>query len=175
MTMTEETTLRDHEDTEDLPDGRTLRLLVEGTDVPAMDQINGCDTYGRVAWPVRNRYPEMHNGAPDHRPDDFDGAARKLYPNGWHTQGTVWWQPHPTTVAAGPEALEREAEEMTRLLGDGFVYVVLELLDGTDAYGHPIVVDAESLAGVDRATDDYLAEIVEELRAELLGRPTEGE
>jgi hypothetical protein len=174
MTMTEDTVLRDHEDTEELPDGRTLRLRLEATDETAMDQINGCDAYGRVAWPVWYRYPETH-GAPDHRPDDFNGAARKLHPNGWHMTDPVWWQPCPTTVAAGPEALEREAEEMTRLLGDGFHCVVLELLDGTDAYGHPIVVDVESLSGVDRATDDYLAEIVDELRTELLGRQTEGE
>jgi hypothetical protein len=57
----------------------------------------------------------------------------------------------------------------------GFVVVTLELCDGTDAYGRPIVVKAESLGGneCDCMSEPYGAELVADLVTELLGIKTE--
>lgn len=56
-----------------------------------------------------------------------------------------------------------------------FVVVTLELCDGTDAYGRPIVVKAESLGGNewDCMSEPYGAELVADLVTELLGIKTE--
>ena len=57
----------------------------------------------------------------------------------------------------------------------GFVVVTLELCDGTDAYGRPIVVKAESLGGNewDCMSEPYGAELVADLVTELLGIKTQ--
>ena len=64
-----------------------------------------------------------------------------------------------------------EFAEFRRLVLDlleyGYKGVTLELCDGTDAYGRPVVRDVASLWGIDSLDNGYLAEVISELAGEL--------
>lgn len=157
--------LRHDRDTVTLETGCTLRLRIEGTERSAIENINDCDAYGKVAW-VEDDRNSVYGHHKD-RPEGFDGAARILHPSGWHIQDPVWWQPCSTVIEAGPEAIAKTAKLVTRLLGDGFYTIIVELLDGKDAYGRPIVVDVASLGGCDDGTPEYVATVLTDLVSEL--------
>ena len=168
------------------------RLTIETDDVPAVDQINDCDCYGRVAWAEIDRDTGHYR-----RPDGFTGAARLLRPNGWHMDSPVWWEPYREghKVADGPD----EVRAMTRLLSDGFQMVTvtklarrqphvehypsgvsycsdcrlrLVLMDDdthgpTDCDGSVVEGESASLSGIDSLEGGYLAMVVGELVDEL--------
>lgn len=140
----------------ELYDGRTLRLKVEPDDGSPADHWSD-DCYGRVEWmPARNGI------GPSSRPGGFNGAAHKLHVG--RSNDEAWWQPPTDVEPARAADLKRE---VTRLLEDGFVRVGLELLDGADAYGQPIVVDAAWLGGIDFIGGGYLRDVVDEQLHEL--------
>jgi hypothetical protein len=136
--------------------GHVYRLRVEA------DQdtdVSDFDCYGRIGLSERDR----HTGR-ERRPDGFDGGAEKLSTLG----GEVWWQP-PSDMA-----IERGSQEwrdyryfLSDLVSYGFKGVVLERLEGTDAYGRPIVVDVASLWGIDSLDNGYLAYLVGDLYEEI--------
>lgn len=149
-------------------DGRGIRVKLEPTDIPADEQINDCDVYGQVAPVEHARYRTGPGRGELSRPEGFDGAARKLHGRTWD----YWWQPHPTTVAQGPDAIRQAAGEVTDLLEYGFTYLGLEILEGEDAYGRPIVQAFTGLGGCDYtiyAPDRaYLATVIADCLSDLL-------
>lgn len=157
-----------------LPDGRELRLVVERQDGNPMDEINGMEALGRVAWVHKDR--DTGRDAP--RPAGFDGDAVKLSCSGYALEGKVWWQPlfevwglERSVWHADAELRNKEIGNIKRLLEDGFQQVGVKLYETlTDSLGHAHTVKvAESwLAGIDSVDDDeYMVEVVTERIQEL--------
>lgn len=148
--------LRDDGDTIDLPDGRTLRLRIQPDDVNPFE--DNPESYGRLARVEIWDRDGMRAG----RPEGFDGAAEKLS----IFNDVVWWQPPKDVKRSDPGF--REFRNLIRDLASfGSHYVSLEVLDGTDAYNRPIVVNVAGLGGVDSLENGYLAEVVRDLADEL--------
>ena len=146
--------LKDDGDTVELANGAMLRLRIE----PDEDySINDYDSDGKVAWGIRDDMGGQ-------RPAGFDGSAEKL---GIYDHGNaMWWQPYRDVVElkrTDPEAFRKERLRIRDLVEYGFKGIVLELCQGEDAYGRPIVVKTESVWGV----DELYPELVGELAAEL--------
>ena len=143
--------LQDDGDVIKLADGRSLRLRIE---VDQDASINDFDCYGKVEWTRRNDYGSV-------RPDGFSGRARIIdtdYPD------NLWWEPYEELT---DEQIRREMPRISDLVRYGFKGVILELLDGTDSYGRPIVVNHASLWGIDSLDNGCLAEVIGELVQEL--------
>lgn len=143
-----------------MPDGRMLRLRIEADDQSGADFINDCDAYGRVAWCEYVR----DTGHVRPRPEDFDGSAVILCD--MHGD-RFWWLPY----REGHKLYDSPEERVIvrELVTFGPRSVVLELCEGRDHYGRPIVTNAASLGGCfDVADDGYRRSIVAELLAELL-------
>lgn len=132
----------------DLPDGRKLRLRIQPDDTNPFTEY---ETYGKVEWANR-RYERQ-------RPDGFDGNAEIL--NG------AWWQPPADGPKRGTEEFAKFRQLVLKLIEFGMETVILEVLDGEDAYHRPIVTQVTSLGGIDSLEDGYLAEVVKELGEEL--------
>ncbi len=139
-------------DTIELEDGRTIRLRIESDPDTS---VNDYDCYGRVAW-VKHR-PWGEHDQP--RPAGFTGRAMKLET---YSGDAFWWE--PCEDSPDPRA---EISMMRDLITYGFHGLILELLDGTDAYGHPIVVETASLWGVDNLDAENVRFIVADLASEL--------
>lgn len=163
--------LTDDGDTWEMPDGRTLRVRIEpDTYLDPEHEINGVDCWGRVAWCELDStytFDYVHYHKP--RPEGFDGDALKL-----HTDfgGAFWWQ--PTLKAWGvtreewtPERRREEAARIVDLMTYGFSVVILEVLDGTDAYGRPVIREATSLGGIDSLENGYLRHVLSDMIAEV--------
>lgn len=136
-----------------LDDGRTIRFKVELDDTNPFDDY---DCYGKIAWVGR--------GYRENRPDGFDGNAEKLQAN---RSDQVWWQP-PADVKRTDPGFAKFRRQVTDLLEFGMCGYVLELCDGKDAYGRDIVVDVQSLWGIEPfAEDSYRVEIIGELLSEM--------
>lgn len=118
------------------------------------------DCWGDTGWTRDGEYGPI-------RPEWATGRAEILFSD--HRQ-SMWWEP-PTDVVVGSD-LHREVRRNVRdLLEYGFSYVRVEVCEGTDAYGQPIVRDVASLSGIEPFTDDdYLRSIVRDLLDEL-GEP----
>ena len=140
-----------------LDDGTALRVRIE----PDYDtNINDFDCYGAVE-PASTRYNDYEEGP--RRPDGFDGNAEKIeYARGaW-----MWWQP-PADIPRTDPAFPKFRDAVRDILEMGFSGVILERLDGTDAYGRDIVTDVASLWGIDSLADSYLREVVKDLAHDL--------
>lgn len=148
--------LTDDGDTFELSDGRTLRLRIEPD---AGTTINDFDCYGKMSKYAFDYVHDAH--AP--RPDGFNGNAEKIQVDRGYW---VWWQP-PDDIPRSSEQFSEFRRMVRDLLEIGFYQVGLELLDGTDAYGRPIVVKQEWLGGVDSIEEDHLADILSDMLAEL--------
>jgi hypothetical protein len=146
--MADLTALTDHGDTVELEDGRTLRLLIRPDEYNNPFDVYDC--YGKVA-PL-----DRHNRQ---RPDGFDGNAEKLT----IFNDVIWWQPPADAPQRGTEEFAKFRSLIIDLASWGAKVVTLEILDGIDAYGRPIVVAVANLAGIDSLEDGYLAQVVSEL------------
>lgn len=148
--------LTDDGDLMELPDGRTLRLRVE-VDMD-YDPFVDMDYYGKIA--SLDRYGRQ-------RPEGFTGNAEKLS----IFNDVIWWEP-PTGPDFGVKRSDPGFKEFRSLVQDlasfGGKVVTVEVLDGKDAYGRPIVVGVASLGGIDSLENGYLAEVVKELVDEAL-------
>jgi hypothetical protein len=140
-------------------DGRTYRARTE----PDEDQsINDYESDGRTEWSRRRDGYSV-------RPDGFTGRARILIHDG---HSDLWWEP-PGPDIIGPvpwdqATLDKEASRVRRLCEYGFIGIILERLEGEDAYHKPIVADDASLWGIEwDADDDYLATVLSDLLAEI--------
>lgn len=138
----------------ELGEGRALRVRIE----PDPDySINDYDSDGKVAVVTRDR--DRCCDAP--RPAGFNGRARKL----WTYDGyRFWWQPYEELTDA---QIVADVERIRELMTFGFHGVILELCDGVDHYGRPIVRDAASLWGIDSTDPAYVRDVVADLVTEL--------
>ena len=156
-------TLCEDGDTLEIDETRTLRLRVEPDDRSLLDD-QGPDMWcGELEWVRPNR--DYVGRYMTRRPDGYNGRARILErDNGY----ALWWQP-PTDVP--DDRLDSFAATLRDLLEYGYVGIVLELLEGTDAYGRPIVTRSESLWGVEWNADrHYVDDVVSDLWAEMTQR-----
>lgn len=160
-------------DTAILRDGRTVRLLIRPDEITQIDDF-GHEGYGSVAW-INSHHRVNGYGYPL-RPDGFDGNAEKLMTS--DGRDSFWWQPPPGLIhGRGTPQFCHLRQLVAELVTYGFTVVTLEVLDGTDAYGRPVVVQVASLGGIDTLdtwNDDgstthggYLREIVTDLLDEL--------
>lgn len=122
--------LREHGDTVALPDGRTLRLRITPDETTRLDDF---DIYGE-AWPTVTT----------------DRTVSLL-----SIVGPFDWEP-----PADYEELTEDAKASLRtLVGEivsfGFSSVWLEVLEGEDAYGRPVVKDYAVIGGVEPLPGDY--------------------
>lgn len=146
------TTMTDDDDVTKLDDGRIVRLRIE----PDSDaSINDYDSDGRIEWTRGNSYGPV-------RPSDFTGRAQILdRNNGYH----LWWEPYHDLTE---NQIRSERPRIRDLVEYGFCGYILELCDGTDAYGRPIVVDTASLWGIEPFADAaYTRELLGDLLADL--------
>jgi hypothetical protein len=144
------------EATVDLEDGRKLRLRIEPDQ--SFDINDDSDAYGKVEWGTKDDYGE-------HRPKGFSGNAEKL---GIYDHGTsLWWEPPEDMKRTDAENFRKFKATVRDLAEYGFHGVILELLQGEDAYHRPIVVKVASLWGVDDVGREYLKDVVSELAVEL--------
>lgn len=141
-------------------DGQTYRARI----VPDADHsiFDDGDWFGRLQWVGTDR----DTGRPAPRPDGFDGRARKLQSG---RGDPIWWQP-PADVA--DDDLGTLGRTILDLLEFGYVGVIVERLDGTDAYGQPIVSAVASLWGIGGLDDEAeVAEVIGDLLTELQDEP----
>lgn len=150
--------LTQDQDTYDLGDGRTLRLLIQPDE--GVNPFDGTDIYGQVKEPKRSQYYL------NERPDDFDGNAEKLHVGRSHDEW--WWQPPTDGPKRGTPLFDEIRALVIDLIEFGYIVVTVELLNSEDAYGRPIVVQVQSLGGVEpRPNKEYLAEIITDLIEEM--------
>jgi hypothetical protein len=158
LTKLDLSSLTDDGDALDLPDGRTLRLKIE------VDQDTGIgdfpDFYGRLTEERVRRNDYGYEA----RPSDMTGNAEKLW---YGNDGPWWWEP-PVDIKRSNPMFRELRDNVRELLAFGFTIVILELLQGEDAYRRPIVVATASLGGIDfTSRSDYIHEVVSELADEL--------
>ena len=151
----EQSLLSSDGDTITLDDGRILRLRIEPDEWQDISDFGDC--YGMAAWTEKDRC----TGRDKPRPQGYDGRAQKLR---LHHGNKLWWQP--------PADIE-DVSALRRLVLDILEYGMsvyrLELCEGFDAYGRPIVQDFATLGCVEPFADgDYAQEIVEDLTDQLL-------
>lgn len=156
MTTPDLSQLTDSGDILDLDDGRRLRLLIEPDDI---DPFAEFDVYGKAAS-VGGRTNDYGYHV---RPHGFNGNAEKI----WISGDQVWWQP-PDDVKRTDEGFDEFRSHVIELLTFGMTGVVLEVLQGEDAYSRPIVVKVASLWGIDSLDNGYLAEVLGELYEEVM-------
>jgi len=160
MTMTDAkldlSSLEDDGDTLELDDGRMLRLK---TNVDQDATINDFDCYGKIST--------EHERTTDYgyksRPSDMTGNAEKLW---YGNDGPWWWEP-PADVKRTDPNFPALRDSVRELLAFGFKGVILELCEGTDYYGNPVVIRAASLWGIDGLDNGYIHEVVSDLASEL--------
>ena len=151
--MADLTALTDDGDTVELEDGRIARLLVTHDEINPFDEY---ECYGQVASVARWHQDQQ-------RPSGFNGNAEKLT----IFNDVIWWQPPADAPQRGTDDFAKLRSLVIDLASFGMKSVALEILDGTDAYRRPIVVDVASLGGIDSLEDGYLAEVVSQLAAEV--------
>jgi hypothetical protein len=157
LTKLDLSSLTDDGDTLELDDGRTLRLKIEVDQDTSIGDFPDC--YGRLTE-ERVRMNEYGWYA---RPSDMSGNAEKLW---YGNDGPWWWEP-PTDVKRSDPVFKSLRDNVRELLAFGFKGVILELLQGEDAYHRPIVVESASLWGIDSLDNGYIHEVVSELADEL--------
>lgn len=142
------------DDMYDLPDGRMLRLIQEPD--PFTDINDYADCYGIVEWIPKGRHQ-------NERPTGFNGAAYKIWAGG----DPYWWQP-PADIIGSDEAVKAARGAVCDLIEYGTTRITLELCEGNDAYGRPIVRQFAVIGGVeysmtykDKAV--YVADLVADL------------
>jgi hypothetical protein len=146
----------------EMEDGTTIRVRWEpDTDSNLMDEQGEGEWCGKLAWPKRNR-----DLGRDERPDGFTGGAEIIRLR----DGNVWWEvPVDLRGEANREARDSHRRAITDLLEYGYDVAVVEVCEGTDVYGRPIVRNVASIGGVEFGTDDVgRREILGDLVREVL-------
>jgi hypothetical protein len=153
------TTLTDDGDTLVLGEGRMLRLRVQPDE---WFSLNEFDCYGETE---EYCHSYLHGEQEEPRPKHFTGNAEKIQcePGYW-----IWWEPPADGPKRGTAEFDKFRSHVIDLIRYGFYVVTLELCEGADAYGRPIVVDAASLGGC--AFDDSFGpvDVVRDLLYEVM-------
>lgn len=119
-----------------LPNGRILRLKEEADQHTTVHDFT--DNFGEVAHTDYDR----DTGLRKPRPAAFDGKARIIRTY----DGEYWWQPPDGYT---DEGLALTLNVLTDILSYGFREYTLELCEGSDAYGRPIVIGYATMAGIE--------------------------
>ena len=148
----------DHDGAIAVIDGRTYRLVVTPDDGAS---INDYDCYGRVSMGILSGWANLR------APEDFDQERTERLAI---LNDVAFWEP-PEGFEDWPEPARRALRHhVGNLVSFGFHVVTVERIDGTDAYGKPIVVDFECVCGVDTLDRDELAYTVDGLVCDLQHR-----
>ena len=148
--------------TVDLGDGRAVRLRVEIDDSNPMNDDE--DFNGKFAFVTGTRTHD-YIGGHNPRPAGFTGNAEILRGRG----DPIWWEP-PTdiTIKRGSPEWSNYRQEVMELLEYGYRGYVLELCEGKDFYGKPVVKDMRSVWHVEwNADGDYQRELIRDLLSEI--------
>lgn len=133
-------------------DGHVYRMVI--TPDPHAS-INDYECYGRYDWGTTNRY--SGKSVPPHD-FDLDRTERLTILN-----DVMWWE-RPEDFASMPAESQSDLRwSVSQLVSFGFHVIAVERLDGFDHYGRPIVVDMDSLCGVDTLDADYIGDIAIDL------------
>jgi hypothetical protein len=143
-------------DVVDLGEGNSLRLKIKPDECTT---INDFEYMGRIEWSRGHWEGSV-------RPDGFDGLSRIIDRD---RQSALWWQPWEGCTEAEAKANEARIKQLCEY---GYSLVTVELLNGKDGYGRPIVTDVASLGGIDftgsySECQEQLADILSELVIEL--------
>jgi len=156
MAIMDKTMLRSDGDSMELPNGQVLRLRVIHDDFYSINDES--DYLGRIEWvSVRDVFPGR-------RPAWCDGSAEIIDRDG---SSRLWWQP-PSDVKGNAEIVKRLRAQVKLILAYGYNVYMLELCEGRDAYGNLIVINVESLSGVEPTYEhEYIDSIVNDLMTNL--------
>jgi hypothetical protein len=141
-------------------------IIIQWAELPdEYTSFNDYDCYGKVEW----RKPDYYGR--HRRPEGFDGMAEIV----WGYNEAYWWQP-PADLRSGWHNYEHKNHLrncVREILAFGFYLYKVELCQGEDAYGRPIVVDFATLGGIepllkDDVKSEYLADLVAELDSSLI-------
>lgn len=159
--------LRHDKDTAELPDGRILRLVIESDDMDPFAEY-GADCYGRIEWADDPRLRGEYGYSV--RPDGMDGNAERLHTG----RDAYWWQPPADGPKRGTDEFEMARQLVRDLLEYGMSVAIVEVCQGEDAYGRPIVVGSSALGGIEPASaidPAILRDVVEDAIANVPDRP----
>lgn len=138
----------------ELDNGQTLRFRMSPDDL----SINDWDCYGTIEHIGRNGRSE--------RPHNFDGMAEKI----WGYNEQYWWQP-PDDIRSqwhDKEIRKQFRETVKNILAFGFDCYWIELCEGSNAYGEPIVVDYAVCGGFEPLqNDEHIADSIMEIAYQL--------
>ena len=136
-------------------DGYTLTVRLRPDDGATL--IDSGDWYGTLVEQRRNTQQQ--------RPHPCDGNAEIVYRDRWVS---VWWQP-PADVPRGTEAFTSLRERVRGWYADAWHYVTVQITvtSTRPCCGSRYVVGEGSLGGVESDAEDYHAEVVGELLAEI--------
>jgi len=139
-----------------LADGRILRLRVRGDEYTRLEDDG--DWFGAVEW------VPYAGGLPGNRPHTMNGAAEVLDRTRY---SQLWWQP-PTDAVKDATLRKSLKRSIEMIMAYGYSEYVLELCEGRDAYGRPIVTNMTSRGGIEPTYDsEFIDEIVAEMMSEL--------
>lgn len=146
----------------DVGGGRSVRYLVE---FDYFTTINDFDDLGTTAPVEPDRYYDCFPHA--ERPKGFDGSAHILQVG----DVAVWWQPPFDWRTLTPETQKSIIDMVYRVLEVGYQVVTVEVCEGADHYGDPIVTGASSYGGVEPweyGDTSTLAMVLPDLLGEVL-------
>lgn len=149
----------------ELADGVELRLRFEPDCESIGDLSDHGDVYGRTEWSRDNDYGPV-------RPSDFTGRAEILFRD---HRSSLWWEPFDPMDIPGfreqgtrAQGFRDYRQNVRDIMEYGFYSLGLELCEGSDAYGRPIVTDVAWLGGIEPIPDDaYIYSCAVDLLAEL--------
>ena len=142
------------------PWGGHVRYRLEPDETASLDDF---DCYGKTQWSRRQDRDIWINGDPrvSVRPDGFDGAARILISD---RSNDLWWQPPADWHTLTADVQKQMIRLIDDILNFGFSTLVLEHCSGKNAYGSPIVVNYQTVGGIEPLADDaYLLTVVEDM------------
>jgi hypothetical protein len=165
--------LTDDGATHTLPDGRTLRVRI----LPDHDYTvaGDGDWFGAIEPVTIAPWSGRHDG----RPAGFDGAAVIITDH----HGDRWWWQAPADVRVNPDSMTAMRACLVDALTYGASVVMLDLCDGTDAFGAPIVrhyvctgsvLDAHDPVTLRDVLGDLLCELCDETDLPYLWDSLEG-
>jgi hypothetical protein len=146
----------------ELPNGQSVRCISSPDE---FTDINDDEFFGRLEW-VR-KSSNLYGDNRTTRPDWCDGNAEIIDREHF---SVLWWQPS-SDAKRGTDEFTRLRRSLMDIVNYGYQVITLELREGTDAYGRPIVIDVESEMGVEAMADDGdIREITRNLFDEMMSR-----
>ena len=136
------------------------RRIIFRTQTDHETELNDFDYLGKIAQVVRQPYSNRSKP----RPDGFDGRA-EIIRTPWTE---VWWQPPFDYLSLSIEVRDKVRQTAKDVIAYGFDVYIVELCEGVDAYGKPIVVKYRDVGGIEpMLSEEDKVSTVSELLNEL--------